>query len=203
MKREEKNLQSRQKITASALREFAEQGYGLSSINTICEAGRISKGVLYHYFKDKDEVYLTCVRECFDALTTYLASRLTLESSGAQGTLQAYFDARLAFFQENPLYRRLFLEAVLSPPPHLSSAIAENRAAFDALNDRTFSTLLEHVTLRPGLTKAEVVEIFRQYQDFVNATTTPGSADAHEKRSRRAVSILLYGVAAREGEERP
>ncbi|MEG1873185.1 MAG: TetR/AcrR family transcriptional regulator, partial [Ruthenibacterium sp.] len=61
MKRDEKNLASRRKILDSALAEFGANGYGLSSINTICSAGGISKGILYHYFKDKDELYLACV----------------------------------------------------------------------------------------------------------------------------------------------
>ena len=53
MKREEKNQISRQRILESAAKEFAEKGYGLSSINVICAEGDISKGILYHYFKDK------------------------------------------------------------------------------------------------------------------------------------------------------
>ena len=36
MKREEKNQQMRQRIMDSALMEFSKQGYGGSSINTIC-----------------------------------------------------------------------------------------------------------------------------------------------------------------------
>ena len=35
MKREEKNQQTRRRILESALAEFAEQGYGASSVNTI------------------------------------------------------------------------------------------------------------------------------------------------------------------------
>ncbi len=37
----------------SALNEFSKQGYGASSINTICSAQGISKGIIYHYFKTK------------------------------------------------------------------------------------------------------------------------------------------------------
>ncbi|MEG1748002.1 MAG: TetR/AcrR family transcriptional regulator, partial [Oscillospiraceae bacterium] len=72
MKRDEKNLISRRKILDSALAEFGTQGYGMSSVNTICTAGDISKGILYHYFRDKDELYLACVQELFDSLTEHL-----------------------------------------------------------------------------------------------------------------------------------
>ncbi len=200
MKREDKNLQSRQKIMENAVQEFAEKGYGLSSINTICETGGISKGILYHYYKDKDDLYVSCVRACFDALTAHLSGYAAPGKGDAQARLEAYFGARLDFFRASPPYQRLFFEAILSPPAHLSGAIAEARAAFDTLNHAVFSALLDSVALRPDVTKGEAVETFRQYQDFVNATTPEGDMALHEDRSRRAVSVLLYGVVAREGE---
>ena len=69
MKREEKNQQTRRRIMDSALAEFAANGYGGSSVNTICAAQGISKGIVYHYFESKDELYLACVEECFQCLT--------------------------------------------------------------------------------------------------------------------------------------
>ncbi len=202
MKREEKNLQSRQKIIESALREFAEKGYGLSSINAICESGGIAKGVMYHYYKDKDNLYLTCIRECFDALTAHLNNHAEQMDGDAQSRLTAYFDTRIAFFRENPCYQRLFFEAILAPPAHLSAAITECKAEFDDLNSGIFAEILDCIELCPGMTKQEVVETFRQYQDFINATTAPEDTALHEERARRAVRVLLYGVARREEGER-
>ena len=61
----------------SALAEFSKQGYGASSVNTICAAQDLSKGIIYHYFKTKDDLYLACVEECFELLTQYLKSCLS------------------------------------------------------------------------------------------------------------------------------
>lgn len=72
MKRKEKNLQSRQRILEGALKEFSAKSYGEASLNNICNDNGMSKGIIYYYFKDKDELYLLCVKECFDALTSYL-----------------------------------------------------------------------------------------------------------------------------------
>ena len=72
MKREEKNILSRQRSLEAALREFSEKSYDTASMNTICTENNISKGIIYHYFKDKDELYLLCAGECFDKLTACL-----------------------------------------------------------------------------------------------------------------------------------
>ena len=54
MKRQEKNQKTKRRILDGALSEFSEQGYGASSINALCSAQGISKGIIYHYFKTKD-----------------------------------------------------------------------------------------------------------------------------------------------------
>lgn len=41
-------------------------------MNTICTAGSISKGLLYHDYADKDALYLACVQRCFRELTAAL-----------------------------------------------------------------------------------------------------------------------------------
>ena len=65
MKQEEKNRRSRTHILEHAFAEFALQGYLGASVNAICAAGSISKGLLYHYYADKDTLYLACVERCF------------------------------------------------------------------------------------------------------------------------------------------
>ena len=205
MKREEKNFISLQKILENATQEFALQGYGLSSVNTICTAGGISKGILYHYFKDKDEVYLACLQNCFDRLTAALRECAADVGGSADECLGRYFDARLAFFEKNPQLLPLFCEAVISPPAHLKKAVWEIKADFDALNVSVLTALLEKVPLQHGITVDEVVEVFRLYQDFINARHQMenfGSDDwkQREQVCKRSLNILLYGVVEREGQ---
>lgn len=200
MKREEKNELSKAKILSAALQEFAALGYARSSINTICSEGDISKGIIYHYFKDKDEMYLVCVKECFDALTVYMRDHIAeTEPHG----VQAYFDARLSFFKENPLYQSLFCDAVLSPPSHLKEAIADSKANLDALNIEVLTGLLRGRRLRNNISSKQAIDVVLLFQDFVNARYQMLSGSdfdmaAHEALCRRSLDILLYGIIEQE-----
>lgn len=207
MKRDEKNLLSRRKILDSAFKEFGEQGYGLSSINTICTAGDISKGILYHYFKDKDELYLVCIRELFDSLTEHLRKELSNVSGTKENRLERYFDARLRFFRENSLYHKLFCDVIVAPPANLAQAVSEIKADFDVLNISVLTELLQSARLRSDVTIQSAVETFRLYQDFVNARyqMEPSGVfdlEKHEEICKRSLSILLYGVIERDGNEK-
>lgn len=203
MNRNEKNQQTRQKIIHSALLEFSGKSYGEASLNTVCALGNLSKGIIYHYFKDKDELYLICVKECFDALTNYLKNFSVSNDSPIDEALQLYFETRIAFFSKNPLYLKLFCSVLMTPPAHLLTALVEIKKEFDSLNLTLLTKLLEKVKLRGDVTTAEVVEEFREYQDFINTRYQMQTSDeltlaGHEKRCSRSLEILLYGVIERE-----
>ncbi len=203
MRRVEKNLLSRQKIISSAMKEFGKKGYGLSSINAICSEGEISKGILYHYFRDKDELYLACVKNCFDGLTEALKQSSIERTASASDYLQSYFDIRLAYFEKNPLQLKLFNDAVIDPPVHIAEAISKTKAEFDRFNTQTLTVLLEKVKLRADLAIEEVVEVLRLYQNFINVKLSKENKDEadfkkREQVCRKSINILLYGVIERE-----
>lgn len=201
MKREEKNQQTKRRIMDSALAEFSAQGYGASSINTICAAQDISKGIVYHYFETKDGLFLACVNECFQRLTQYIRENMP-DREDAESSLEDYFSARAKFFYSYPVYRRIFCDAVISPPAHLRNEIQKCRQDFDALNIQILERLLTLFSLRQGVSKEEVIDIFRQFQDFISvhdqmSELAEQAFDTYEETCRKALNILLYGVIER------
>jgi AcrR family transcriptional regulator len=61
-----------QRIIQAALKEFSYKGYELASTNEIVKKAMIAKGMLFHYFKDKKELYLFLCDYCFEILKTEL-----------------------------------------------------------------------------------------------------------------------------------
>lgn len=198
MKQEEKNRKSREHILSCALTEFAGQGYRGASINTICSAGKISKGLLYHYYADKDALYLACVDRCFRALTEYLAAHLDAETI----TPDQYFDVRLEYFAANPLHQKLFCGAVVNPPQHLHQELADCRAAFDRLNETMLTAILEQETLVDGISIQDAIRQLRVFEDFVstylkNAGQEARQMEEHNKLCRQTLQTMLYGLIVR------
>lgn len=197
MKREEKNQLTKKRIMASALAEFSRNGYAASSINTICLSEGVSKGIIYHYFKTKDELFLACVKECFDQLTIYLKDTVHLENDLVEEKLESYFKARTSFFVKHPIYQRIFLIASITPPRHLREEIQACKEPFDRLNIQILEEMLAPVSLRPQISKKDVIDTFRQFQDFINVQYHQEKFEDHESQCRKALNILLYGVIDR------
>lgn len=210
MKREEKNALSRQRILTAAMKEFSAHGYEGASLNAVCAENEISKGIIYHYFKDKDELYLVCVEECFQALTGYLAEARGTFTGTTQQQLNQYFDVRLRFFVGEPLYLGIFVDAVLNSPLHLSESISEIRKDFDLLNISILTNLLSGAALQPGIRISEFVEDFEMYMDYFNIRFQKTLKDSdsgeealqkHEEQCHRQLKILLYGILSEEKDE--
>ena len=167
-------------------------------MNTICAAGSISKGLLYHYYADKDALYLACVEQCFQELTAALLSSLNVQTV----TPDQYFDARLVFFAQNPQHQRLFCDTVVNPPRHLLRELAACRASFDELNETMLTAILEKETLTQGISIRDAISQLRIFEDCVstylkNAGQKQQQTDKHNQLCRQTFQTMLYGLIAR------
>ena len=210
MKREEKNALSQQRILEAAMEEFSRKGYEGASLSTACAEKGISKGIVYHHYKDKDELYLRCVQLCFDAVTAALRQTAQALEGPVEQRLRDYFDARLRFFGGHPLELGVFADAVFRPAPALRERIADCRREFDALNISVLTDLLDSGALRSGLSAAEIVEDFRLYMDVFNLRFRTALQEGraveevlreHEIRCHRQIDILLFGVMGEHDEK--
>jgi AcrR family transcriptional regulator len=56
------------RIINAAIREFAQKGYSSASTNEIVKEAGISKGLLFHYFQNKKQLYLFLFDYCYQLL---------------------------------------------------------------------------------------------------------------------------------------
>jgi AcrR family transcriptional regulator len=58
VKQEERSQETRSRILAAAEQNFAEHGYDVTSVDSICRAAGVSKGAFYHHFPSKGSVFV-------------------------------------------------------------------------------------------------------------------------------------------------
>ena len=61
---------TRKRLLNAAIREFAEKGYGGARIDKIAERADLNKRLLYHYFGDKDALYLAVLESTYVDIRT-------------------------------------------------------------------------------------------------------------------------------------
>lgn len=203
MKKEEKTRRTYEKILSAAIEEFGSNSYDSGSLTTICNKNQISKGLLYHNFKGKDDLYLQCVKVCFQEMTSYLR-QCEIQDSTIQRSMQNLLRERQNFFRENPYYCNIFFNTVLQPPSHLRKEIREIRREFDDFSVGYYRNLLQKLQLREGITADAAAEYFIIFQEMFNGYFQSKSYEKsdfhaliqdHELNLSRILDIMLYGIA--------
>lgn len=210
MKQQEKTQRTRERILAAALVEFGEKGYEAASINVICAESQISKGLLYHNFKSKDDLYLQCVKLCYKQMAEHFSSR-KLFCHNTQEDTKMLLALRQSFFSDHPHHANLFFRALLQPPRHLLPQLKEARRDFDSFCITCYRNTLAGLSLRDGITEKMALEYFTVFMEMFNgyfqSKADQGSdykalMKAHEEKLSEILDMMLYGIAKQNGKVR-
>src|SRR5580765_7662219 len=105
----------RQELLDAAVRVFARKGFRAARVGDIAEEAGVAHGLLYHYFRSKDEVLETIFRETWSAL---VLETERIEESGDALREQLLHFARLylgSWLLTPELIRVLVREVARSP----------------------------------------------------------------------------------------
>lgn len=203
MKRSEKSELTVAKILDAAMVEFGMNGYTGGTVNNICKTG-INKGLIYHNFKDKNDLYLSCLKISCDKLVEYV------ESKNCSNDMMQYMKIRMDFFMEYPNEAHILFESLLNPQPQLQIEIQKAMREFDALNERIYRNTIKKLTLRKNVTMEDAMSYFRQVQTMFNGYfSSPAyqnialdeKVKIHETNIPKLFNFMLYGIAKGDDEK--
>src|SRR3954467_14261540 len=135
----------REELLHAAVRVFARKGFHASRVGDIAEEAGVAHGLLYHYFRSKDEVLETIFREAWETLATETDQ---IESSGVQLREQLRRFARIylgSWLMTPELIAVLVREIARSPA--VGSRVDELRGVFITLQ-RMIATAKERGDVR-------------------------------------------------------
>ncbi len=105
--------EKKQQILQSALELFARKGYHATSVDQIAQKAKISKGLIYNYFKSKKDILLTLVNSLFEqmdlALPQVKPSKLTEED------IERYILTSMQALEQNPQNIKLYFMLYMQP----------------------------------------------------------------------------------------
>src|SRR5688572_4226644 len=91
--RTEQKDATRARLLSVARRAFTQQGYGKTSIGTVCRRARVTHGALYHHFSGKQELFEAVLAEVLSDLVRAIAA--AVEGRSGWQRLVAACDAYL------------------------------------------------------------------------------------------------------------
>lgn len=187
----EKNEEKRKKILCVAGHLIAEHGPKAISMNQIAEKLKITKPVLYYYFKNKEDL----VREVFnegvvhldDSLVAATSANLSMEEK-IQKVLEGYVD----FFHKNPEAPKYFFK--LAAQPKDSNILSEMAKEYTNRRVALMAKAFEKEKLSPKLMKALFRMLAAVILEFHMETHTRGVKNIEKDTPALLAKIITNGI---------
>ena len=105
---------SKQNILEKAAEVFVKKGLANTKVSDLTQAAGISQGLLYRYFTDKDDIFITLLERGINGLTDF--SQTASKHAGTPiEKLRLLTDKILQGMTEKPVYLQLFAQAIALP----------------------------------------------------------------------------------------
>jgi len=97
-------------IVQSAIKLFSSRGYHATKMDDVAKQAKMSKGLIYFYFKNKEDLYMAVTKKAFEQLNAVFKD--TLKSKDKKG-LDLIFDL-INNFLEFATDHRMYHEAIMN-----------------------------------------------------------------------------------------
>ena len=112
---------TRKTLLAAAIHEFTEKGYGGARIDKIAERAGLNKRLLYHYFGDKDALYLAVLESTYVDIRT-AEQGLNLENDDPVDAIRKLVQFTWDHFLTHPEFLSLLATENLLRAKHLKKS---------------------------------------------------------------------------------
>ncbi len=102
-RRQEEKERRRNEIIDAAERVFALKGVDKATMADVADDARLSRGLLYFYFKDKDDLYIAITARAFEMLHRAFVAAVEGRQTGLE-KIAAIGRAYVSFYREQPQY---------------------------------------------------------------------------------------------------
>ncbi|WP_168198247.1 TetR/AcrR family transcriptional regulator [Crassaminicella thermophila] len=146
------------KIKSVALNLFAVHGYEGTSLSYIAEGVGIKKASIYHYFKSKEDLFLSIFDDILNAEIQHIKTiAVEIEFYTVEEKLYRIFKYYYEKNQTNKAETNFWKRAMLFSPPSLSEKIKKKFTTYEKASDEMLSAIF-YEGMKRGVIKSNNIK---------------------------------------------
>lgn len=177
----------RQQLIDTATRLFRRHGYHATGIDRIAREAGVTKRTMYSYFRSKEELILTVLRDYDSIFRNEFMKSVTAASSDPEKRLLSIFDIAYEWFNQSDFFGCMFINTV-GEYAEENTAIKEACAEHKRLMYQFIVELARDTTFDDPETIATTITLL--FQGAIVTAQVSGDAEA-AKRARTAAEMFL------------
>lgn len=184
--------EKQQAIINAGYKVFSKNSYKKSPVSEIADAAGISKSLLFHYFRNKLELYIFLWDKCAEITLEYLTEFNCYEQKDLFESMYRGMQAKLRLMKEYPDMGSFVLKAFYEKEPEVCSAVQESYKKYFNLKANRTLINLDPEQFIPGLDiKMMYKDMYWACEGYLWETTQRGEFDV-EKLEKDFIQIIEF-----------
>lgn len=184
--------EKQQAIINAGYKVFSKNSYKKSPVSEIADAAGISKSLLFHYFRNKLELYIFLWDKCAEITLEYLTEFNCYEQKDLFESMYRGMQAKLRLMKEYPDMGSFVLKAFYEKEPEVCSAVQESYKKYFNLKANRTMINLDPEQFIPGLDiKMMYKDMYWACEGYLWETTQRGEFDV-EKLEKDFIQIIEF-----------
>ena len=184
--------EKQQAIINAGYKVFSKNSYKKSPVSEIADAAGISKSLLFHYFRNKLELYIFLWDKCAEITLEYLTEFNCYEQKDLFESMYRGMQAKLRMMKEYPDMGSFVLKAFYEKEPEVCSAVQESYKRYFNLKANRTLINLDPEQFIPGLDiKMMYKDMYWACEGYLWETTQRGEFDV-EKLEKDFIQIIEF-----------
>lgn len=153
------DAEKQERILNAAMKEFASKGYGNASTNEIVKEAEISKGLLFHYFQNKKQLFLYIYDYCLDISIKEVYEQVNFEETDLFAKIRQLQVIKLEVSERHPEFFSFFEVAYLETSAEIKPELDQRNTE---LLTSSVSKLFQHIDttkFKDGVDVSKVINI--------------------------------------------
>jgi TetR/AcrR family transcriptional regulator len=138
------DTEKQDRIINAAIKEFAQKGYDRASTNEIVKDAEISKGLLFHYFGNKKQLYLFLFDYCYEIIADEFYKKIDLSERDFFIRIRQAVLIKMDLLNKYPEIFKFIEEAFFEDSPEVK---AELEKKIKELNDFNIGKVYEGIDM--------------------------------------------------------
>ena len=191
------------KILSSSLGEFAEYGFDKASTDRISRDAGVSKGLIFHYFGNKENLYMSTMNMCIDDIFKEY-NNFKLIDGDFKVNLIKMMELKYDFFIKHPMHYKLMVNGFYNSPKKLQSKLDHRYKELKQVGISIIIDMIKDLPLKKDVYTSDIVSVLSsianvlEYKYLLYFTDDTSSFekfyDTVKDEYMRLMNIVLYGI---------
>ncbi len=191
------------KIIEASLAEFAEYGYDKASTDRISTKAGVSKGLIFHYFGSKDNLYMIIINKCIDDIFDEF-NKIEFKDVEFTSMLIKITKMKYNFFINNPMHYQILVNGLYHAPKKLKAKLEHRFSELKQIGLNILVDMIKDLPIRKDIQSNDILTVFSsiinvfegKYLSYL-IKGIDNFEEIYESLASeyvRLVNIVLYGI---------